>query len=78
MNDIKVKKSPSYILSDEIIRVLKSKKKRDPRKDILLAGTNFLQLTHYSTNELSFSKKAESSDSTFLLEIKVKFKISKN
>jgi hypothetical protein len=50
------------------------KNKMDSRKNQLKASTNFLQIAHHITNELSFNK-AESRNSA-LLEIKgiLKFK----
>jgi hypothetical protein len=62
------KNDPSYGLEDEAIRVLKSlKTKWIPGKNQLKASTNFLQIAHHITNELSFNNKAESRNSALLL-----------
>jgi hypothetical protein len=45
------------------------KNKMDSRKNQLKASTNFLQIAHHITNELSFNNKAESS-SALLLKVK--------
>jgi hypothetical protein len=49
------------------------KNKMDSRKNQLKASTNFLQIAHHITNELSFNNKAESRNSALLL-ITFKFK----
>jgi hypothetical protein len=50
-------------------------KNKMARKNQLKASTNFLQIAHHITNELSFNNKAESRNSALLLEIKANFKI---
>jgi hypothetical protein len=46
----------------------------DSRKNQLKASTNFLQIAHHITNELSFNNKAESKF-CFIIEDKTNFKI---
>jgi hypothetical protein len=43
----------------------------DSRKNQLKASTNFLQIAHHITNELSFNNKAESRNSALLLRMRI-------
>jgi hypothetical protein len=51
-------------------RVLKSLKQNGFQENQLKASTNFLQIAHHITNELSFNNKAESRNSALLLKVK--------
>jgi hypothetical protein len=70
LTDIQVKNDPSYVLEDDDSGAEIFKTKKIPGKK---ASTNFLQIAHHITNELSFNNKAESSSA--LLLNKSNFKI---